>query len=54
MERHDSGKLARVEGSTLHSAMELHPEIFDDYFVNLFQAGEVCEMYDSVLPRFAG
>ncbi len=39
------------QGSTLYEAMELHPEVFDDYFVNLFQAGESLEMYDRVLPR---
>lgn len=39
------------QGSTLYAAMELHPDVFDDYFVNLFQAGEVCAMYDTVLPR---
>ncbi len=38
-------------GSTLYAAMELHPKVFDDYFVNLFQAGESLEMYDRVLPR---
>ena len=39
------------QGSSLWEAMELHPKVFDGYFVNLFQAGEVCVVYDRVLPR---
>jgi type IV pilus assembly protein PilC len=40
-------------GSTLAEAMQRHPKIFDDLFVNLIAAGEVGGILDTILQRLA-
>ncbi len=40
-------------GATLADALEKHPKIFDDLFVNLVGAGEVGGVLDTVLQRLA-
>jgi type IV pilus assembly protein PilC len=40
-------------GSTLADAMERHPEVFDELYVSLVNAGEVAGILDSILERLA-
>jgi type IV pilus assembly protein PilC len=40
-------------GSSLAEAMEKHPKVFDDLFVNLVAAGEVGGILDTILQRLA-
>ncbi len=40
-------------GSSLAEAMEKHPKVFDDLFVNLIAAGEVGGILDTILQRLA-
>ena len=40
-------------GSTLAEAMQKHPKVFDDLFVNLVAAGEVGGILDTILRRLA-
>ncbi len=45
---------AQVEqGSTFSDALKKHPQIFDDLYTNLVQAGEVGGILDSILTRLA-
>jgi type IV pilus assembly protein PilM len=39
------------QGSTLASAMKHHPEVFDEFYVNMVEAGESVGILDRVLSR---
>ncbi|MDT4953155.1 MAG: type pilus assembly protein PilC [Acidobacteriota bacterium] len=39
------------QGSTLASAMKHHPEVFDEFYVNMVEAGETGGIVDRVLSR---
>lgn len=41
------------QGSTFSQALARHPDIFDDLYVNLVQAGEVGGILDSIMNRLA-
>jgi len=40
-------------GLSLHESLEKHPEVFDDLYTNLVQAGEAAGVLDTVLERLA-